>query len=179
LRVKNLFLTGEVGVGKSTIVRSLIYAHYSEQNVGGFKTVPYMEDGELKGYSISEYTAGLDTLNSGYIVGVNIGGGHRKKCIGRPEVFESIGVEILENCLEKHPEIIVMDELGFFESEAENFKRRVYDVLDGNTQVLGVLKKRKTQFLDSVKNRKDVLVLEVDKNNRDSLKEEIEKYWGL
>lgn len=176
---RNLFLTGEIGVGKSTIIRNVIESSYSDKNIGGFKTLPYIEDGEFQGYYISEYIDELDSLSSRAIVGVNIGGKYGKKCIGKPGVFESIGVAILERCLEEKKEIIVMDELGFFESEAENFKRGIHNILDGGTKVLGVLKKKETIFLDSIKNREDVLILEVDKNNRDSLKETIEKYWGL
>jgi molybdate transport system regulatory protein len=89
------------------------------------------------------------------------------------EVFETLGVNLLTHCLDNHPDIIVMDELGFLESEATTFQQRVFSCLDAPVPVWGVIKPLSTPFLDGIRERKDVTVLTITIDNRDRLYNEL------
>jgi len=55
------------------------------------------------------------------------------------EGFEKTGVSALEHAL-KYGEVILMDELGFLESTAVNFKNMVFKVLESDKLVFCVIK---------------------------------------
>ncbi len=73
--------------------------------------------------------------------------------------------------------IILMDELGFFEKDALEFKEQVHRTLDSHHKVLGVLKERRNDFLNSVASRNDAKVIRVTLENRDNMVNEINYYW--
>lgn len=75
--------------------------------------------------------------------------------------------------------MILIDELGFFENDAINFKKKIIEVLESDTKVIGVLKKKDTEFLNSIKQRADVLVIEVNERNRNYIEEKIRTYLKL
>ena len=85
----------------------------------------------------------------------------------------------MQNALNSDADLILLDELGFFESKAENFKEKVIEVLESDNRVIGVLKKKNTDFLNSIKERADVCVIDVDIENRSYIEEKITKYWEL
>lgn len=111
------------------------------------------------------------------MVGINADFGKGKSCYGIPETFEKKGVEILRESLKIPNSIILMDELGFFEKDAVQFKEQVYIALDSPHKVLGVLKQKRNNFLDSIASREDVKVIRVTLENRDNIVNEINKYW--
>ena len=65
--------------------------------------------------------------------------------------------------------LLLMDELGPHEAEAEGFQRAVTAALDGEARVLGVLQRADSPFLAAIAAREDVAVLEVTRENRDGL----------
>lgn len=94
---------------------------------------------------------------------------------GIPTAFDIYGVNILKQCLEQKLDVIVMDELGFFENNAFIFQSMVHDILDLPIPVIGVIKDASTAFLDSIRERSDVDVLRVTKRNRDFIASYIKK----
>ena len=86
-----------------------------------------------------------------------------------PEVFETTGTAILRETLSANPGIIILDELGVFEENCESFKTAVFACLSSDVPVLGVLKKAASGFLDSIRNKPGVEVIEVTRENRDSV----------
>ena len=62
-----------------------------------------------------------------------------------------------------------MDEIGPHEENAEIFKDKIRKVLDSDKYVLGVIQKSESKFLDELKKRKDVKLLNVTKENRDRI----------
>lgn len=175
---KNIFLTGEIQIGKSTAISKFLKKHLSAADVlAGFKTKPFYEEGLLKGYYIENQIEPIKIDIYENIVGVNQASGLGKSCKGITETFETAGVQILEESLKITNSIIIMDELGFFEREAVNFQKKVHKTLDSPHRVIGVLKARRNEFLDSIEAREDVVVIEVTLENRDSIVEKIQKYW--
>ncbi|MBW9156811.1 nucleoside-triphosphatase [Clostridium tagluense] len=175
---KNIFLTGDVHVGKSTaIIRFLNKYISNSSSIAGFKTKPLYENGSLKGYYIENQIQPRISNILENMVGINTDFGKGKSCYGIPEVFEKKGVEILCESLKIPNSIILMDELGFFEKDALEFKAQVHRTLDSQHRVLGVLKEKTNEFLNSIAAREDVKVIRVTLENRDSVAKEINKYW--
>ncbi|MGH4124534.1 MAG: nucleoside-triphosphatase [Clostridium sp.] len=175
---KNIFLTGDVHVGKSTAIISFLNKYISNSSsIAGFKTKAFYENGYLKGYYIENQIQPRISNISENMVGINTDFGKGKCCYGIPEVFEKKGVEILCQSLKIPKSIILMDELGFFEKDAMEFKAQVHRTLDSKHRVLGVLKEKTNEFLNSIAARADVKVIKVTLENRDSIAKEINKYW--
>lgn len=55
----------------------------------------------------------------------------------------------------------------------KTFQQTVFETLDGATPVLGVIRNKKTAFLDAVRARDDIILLTVTKENRDFIPEKI------
>lgn len=175
---KNIFLTGKINVGKSTAISKFLERYLIESSlIAGFKTKPFYERGALEGYYIESQIPGENTTILQSLVGINGDFGKGKYCYGIAETFEKKAVHILCESLKIPNSIILMDELGFFEKDAEKFKEQVHRTLDSDHRVLGVIKEKRNPFLDSITERKDVKVITVTLENRDIIVEEINKYW--
>lgn len=79
--------------------------------------------------------------------------------------FDRLGCRALENCGDS--DLIIMDELGPHEAEAEAFARRVREILNGAIPVIGVLQKTPEGCWPEISSHSDVKVLEITKANRD------------
>lgn len=178
LAIKNIFLTGEIHVGKSTIIVNFLKNYITEPSeIAGFKTKAFYEEGYLKGYYIESQISPMIYNISENIVGINSDFRSGKSCYGITEVFEKKGVEILQESMRILNSIILMDELGFFEKDALQFIKQVHRTLDSPHRVLGVLKDKKNDFLNSIAAREDVKVIRVTLSNRNDVVQEINKYW--
>lgn len=158
--VRHLFLTGERGVGKSTLIKKLM--EQAEGPVGGFFTVK--SEKVFPGKS----SLHLLSLAAPLIPSVS----NFLAFCGEPDEqtakrFDRLGSSAL--LAVKEPGLLVMDELGPHESEARLFWDAIFRALDGSVPVLGVLQKSESSFLEKVRSHPQVEVLEVTKENRDGL----------
>ena len=155
---KHLFLTGPKQIGKSTILRRLLQDR--DAKIGGFRTVRIpLEDGasiHMVAPSETEYTDENRIFS-------------RRKGVLYidPADFDRIGCDFLANCGDC--DLILMDELGPNEANSEKFRQAVWNVLDGDVPVYGVLQVADSDFLDAVAARSDVQVITVSRENRDSM----------
>ena len=90
---------------------------------------------------------------------------------GATSVFDGYGCEILS--ASGKSDVIIMDELGFLESEAEAFQRAIMGHIAGSVRILGVIKPARTEFLDAVRSHPTVETLEVTTENRDAVLESL------
>lgn len=88
-----------------------------------------------------------------------------------PSILEVKGVEILRKSFASR-ELIIMDEIGYFEPKAPQFARDVFRILDSNKVVLGVLEAKKCNYINSVIAREDVIILKVTSDNLQQVKEQ-------
>ena len=159
----HLFLTGDVQVGKSTIL-SRVVAELGVP-VSGFRTVAVAgEGGESDIFLIPAGGTREDCTPASHLA-------HRVP--GRmpevhEEVFLSCGVPQLAEC---SGPLVVMDELGWMESSCFLFQEAVFSVLDGTVPVLGVVRDRRLPFLDAVRGHPEVEVLVVTRENREEMRE--------
>lgn len=166
--MKNLFFTGDINEGKSTVIKHLIkQINIKKEDIGGFYTRAYLENDKVKGFYIEPINFSLknpDIKNK--IIGYTPDG---IRWIGVTNTFEGFGVDILDYCINCDFKLIVMDELGFFENEAYRFQQKVHEILSSDKKILGVIKPLSTPFMDSIRKRKDVIEVEITRNNRETM----------
>lgn len=81
--------------------------------------------------------------------------------------FEELGCAALADTAEC--ELILMDELGPTEAKAEKFQQAVWNALNGDVPIIGVLQKAESAFLDKIAGHENVDVIEVTFENRNLL----------
>ncbi len=164
--MKNLFITGLPGTGKTTLIRKILERLPPEVAASGFFTAEIREAGNRVGFSVNA----LDG-RSGVLSHIRIGGGAR---VGRYGVdvkgFEGLVLPILEA---GRAGLYVIDEIGRMECFSKAFCDAVRVLLDSETPVLGTVALKGGGFIAEVKARTDVALFEVTVKNRDMLPGEI------
>ena len=163
--MNNIFLTGEVGIGKSTVIQDVL-SLLSVSDCGGFRTVsaaPLTKGAVLDVFIEKAWEQ--TPHDTEHLVGSRWGDGHFS---AYPSAFDAVGASIFASC-PKGAELIIMDELGVMESEAKEFRKAVFDVLNGSLPVLGVIKARRSDFLDAIRLHEKSKIFEVTRDNRDEL----------
>lgn len=165
--MKNIFLEGEPGIGKTTLVRQ-VAGGISYLSIGGFYTAEIREQGKRVGFRIQTFD-GLSTILSHkkYHSGPRVG----KYRVDMP-AFERIGVAALEKALAE-AEVILIDEIGKMELFSRRFKDTLIRCLDSPKSVLATVMLRPHPFTDQLKQRSDVKLLEVTLENRHRLVNEL------
>ncbi len=163
--MRNIFLTGEVGIGKSTVVQKTL-ALLSCVSCGGFRTVSAVPITEGAMLDVFIERAWEQTPHDAeHLIGSRWGDGH---FTSYPSAFDIVGTSILEACT-ADAKLIIMDELGLMESGAKLFQKVVMDTLDGSHPVLGVIKPKHSAFLDAIRSHEKSEILELTRDNRDEL----------
>lgn len=152
----HLFLTGQKGAGKSTLIRGLLAEETGR--LGGFFTVRH-EGGVYLLPAAKERTFTPESLL------FRCGHG------GDPARFDDLGCAALADTAGCR--LLVMDELGPHEEAALRFQAAVFRTLDGSTPILGVLQQAQSQFLDRIARHPRVTVLTVTEENRNTLAAEL------
>lgn len=164
---KHILLTGEMGVGKSFLIKRL-QAHLTCP-VNGFFTMkmPPDEAGRSAVYMQSASSGTSKLLTQTYSKANQIGLCSPEGMLSHyPSVFDNFGCKCLE---EPNNGIWLMDELGFMELEAFKFQASVLNVLNGSIPVLAVVKKHSNLFLEAVCAHPNTVVYGVTLENRDAL----------
>ena len=161
-----LFLTGARQVGKSTALRKALAA--SGLRFGGVMTRFDARHGERKlyllPYSLSE---ALPESIPDCAVCARMGAEGRR---ANPAVFDTLGVTLLQDAMvNTNVDIVVIDELGFLEAEAEKFRAAVSAALRGSKPVLGVVREGLGAWSEAPLGE----VWEVTEGNRDAIPAQI------
>lgn len=160
----HLFLTGDKGTGKSTLIKKLLA--YLNLPAGGFFTVKATDvfPGRV---TLHLLRAGRDDKPSteNFLAFCKLPDSKSS------ERFNTLGCD----CLAPQPgvSLLVMDELGPHEENATLFRDAVLSALDGELPILGVLQKADSPFLRQIADHPRVRLIEVTAENRDYLFESI------
>lgn len=157
--IKNIFITGEKQIGKSTLVNHLI--NDMQLQVSGFQTLPYQIENQRMGFYLKGLVATKKYRNNRPISIQT----SETSCIPMTDTFESLGVEVLKESLKASTPIVLMDELGRLEQMATTFNKQVGQVLDSKKLVLGVLQQVQVPLIEAIKQRQDTLVLVLNHHN--------------
>ena len=162
--MKHIFLTGDIQVGKSTIIRRFLEAH-PELRIGGFRTV-WQERRMTHSNSLHIVPATGEVIPTDENrIGLREGVFPDRTATDYPQVFDTVGVGLLQNL--GKCDLIIMDEIGLSENEADVFVDAVLDILDGDTPVLGVVQPKTGNLTDAVRNHPKVHLVLVTKENRE------------
>ena len=161
-----ILLTGQPGIGKSTIIRKVVSLLGGK--AGGFYTREVRTGGKRTGFQIvtvdghSDYLASKD-LNiifakeapfKGYRINL--------------EAIETIVVPSLYRALEQG-QIVIIDEIGPMEFISARFRQVVVDILASEAVVAGSIVQRPNAFADQVKAHHRVEIRQVTIDNRDEI----------
>lgn len=173
MRQQHVFLTGEIQVGKSTLINRVLekIREQTPLKLSGFRTIagnPVVEDGNY----IHMVPADKSILGNedswkknNRVFERKFENGKRHFLVYR-EVFETLGAELLSNT---DSDLILMDEIGTAEADCDTFHQKILDCLDGAIPVFGVVQIRSGGFLDEIRNHKNVCLVEVTRENRERL----------
>jgi len=161
MKRKNILFTGSPGCGKSTLIEKIVAR--TKRPATGFFTREIREHGRRVGFSINtldgkEGVLAHQNIKSRYKVGkygVNI------------QDIDSVAVSAMHTDNEKV--VVVIDEIGKMECFSPLFEDAVLRVLNSKNPVLGSIPLSGGPFIGKIKRRDDILIVEVTKNNRDSL----------
>jgi nucleoside-triphosphatase len=170
VRKKNILVTGVPGAGKTTLVEAVVRA--LGVRPGGYVTKAFPARGRKIRCEIEALTPGV-RRRRGVIASVDTPGAFRVCGMGvRIADLETVGAAALERAVGSSP-LIVMDEIGHMENASPRFQEAVIACLDSATPVLGVIKTERGPFVDRIKARPDIELLELTEENRDAARERV------
>lgn len=158
----NLLLSGRPGVGKTTLVRRVLQELNNVPAVG-FYTVEIRSEGRRRGFRVVTLD-GQETV----LAHVEIRSKHR---VGRYGVDVAAFERVVLPRLTVAPptRLVVIDEIGKMECFSHAFREAVVLALDTDTPVLATIALRGDRFIEGLKARKDVAVIEITPANRNHL----------
>jgi nucleoside-triphosphatase len=163
-------ISGKPGAGKTTLVMKILERMRSVR-AAGFYTTEIRSTGSRVGFELCGLNGKRRTLAH-----VDI---HSQDRVGRYKVDRESFEEFLETLelLNRDVALIVIDEIGKMELFSKRFRSLVSDVLNSDKQVLATISLEGQGFIRDIKQRSDVRVLELTRDNRQSLPETIVEGW--
>lgn len=161
-------LTGRPGVGKTTVIRAVVARLGG--SAAGFYTEEIREHGRRTGFRL----VSLDGA-TGLLASVNISTPYRVGKYGvHLDDLEEVGVAALRRALEEPTvSVVVVDEIGKMELFSAAFREAVLAGLDSSKPVLGTVMAGPHPWVDAIKARSSVALVEVTPANRQALPEQI------
>ena len=156
----NILLTGPPRSGKSTLIEKVVKK--IKRPATGFFTRELREKGKRVGFLI-------ETLDgkTGLLAHQNIKSNYR---VGKYKVniedLDQIAVPSMLPSTDDH--IVVIDEIGKMECFSRLFKETLLRVLSAENQVVGSIAIKGDRFIQTIKNRDDVILVSISEKIRDS-----------
>ena len=161
-----ILITGRPSVGKTTLIRKVADS-LSGRRLGGFYTEEMRVAGERHGFRLVTFD-GRERV----MARVGIRGPHR---VGKYGVDVSAIDQLAESALELRgeTEIYLVDEIGKMECFALKFVSAMRALLDSQKLIIATIAQKGGGFIEEVRRRRDALILEVTRENRDQLPEQV------
>jgi nucleoside-triphosphatase len=156
---EKILLTGEPGVGKTTVIKKL--AEALRPHACGFYTEEILKFGSRLGFHIVTLDGKIGLLaHVGREEGPRVG----KFRVDVPR-FEELALPALE----EKGDVILIDEIGKMELHSEFFKLALDRIFEGERSVIATVMPDSNAFADRIKRRPDVDMFEVNRYNRTRL----------
>ncbi len=164
-----ILLTGKPGVGKTTVVKKVVQK--LKDKVIGFWTEDIRDKlNKRTGFKIVTTEGTEAILASKYLFETPYKVGSYYVDV---ETFEKIVIPVLEKAL-KEDKTVVIDEIGKMELFSKRFISVVEEIFEKKEKILATVPIKDIHpFVKKVKERKDVLLIEVTLSNRNYLPEKI------
>lgn len=168
MAVKNILLTGPPQIGKTTIIEKLI-RNFRDFTVCGFFTKEIRESGRRAGFSLN-----IIGGHPSVLAHVNFRSRYR---VGSYKVdIEEFEQQLKKmNLTSSESRVIIIDEIGKMECFSEEFHRTVNALLETDKVIIATIAAKGVGFISEIKNRRDCRLINVTRENRDTLSDEIEK----
>jgi len=159
----NLFLTGEIQVGKSTVIAKILmllklkpkgFRTYFGPDRGFPDRLLYMNSADKPKIYNRDYAVAIFTKES--------------PPQALMEKFDTFGVELIQSA-RTGTKLILMDECGNLERDAHLFQKEILATLDGTIPILGVIKQTSSGWTDILRNHPQVRFFTVTEANRDDM----------
>ncbi len=173
LRKRVLLLTGNPGVGKTTVLMKAVDLLKAQGfSVGGIVSCESREGEVRVGFEILN----LSNLKRGWLAHINQNAGPQ---VGKYHVnlkeFEAIGVQAVTEAVDTC-DVIVIDEIGPMELFSEKFRQAISKTLGSQKLVIAIVHwKAQDRLIYETKQRKDAELITVTRENREMLPEIITK----
>lgn len=161
-----ILITGSPGSGKTTLIRNVLSK--LSMPAGGFYTQEIRQAGVRYGFEIV-------TLDGerGVLAHVDMRGRHRVGKYGVDiDALEGLAVSAILDAAAQG-KLVVIDEIGPMEILSDRFRRAVLDTLNSHAPVLASIVQRSTPFTDRIKSIAGITLLEVRRDNRQALLEQL------
>jgi len=161
-----ILITGEPGIGKTTCIRE-IASHLTGQHPAGFYTREIREAGIRVGFEI----VGLDGQRL-VLAHTGVSSRHR---VGKYHV-DIAGFEAYLRPLTipaGKSSVIIIDEIGKMECYSHVFRDMITRILESNSLLIATIAKRGDPFIEAIKERGDIVLFTVTRENRDSLPQQV------
>lgn len=155
--MRHLVITGVRQIGKSTLAnrylaeRGVEYAGYRTKVREWTAVGPIYEMEEL----LTGQRQPISRLDGDKIVGI-------------AETFDEFGAEVVRRGIASDAPVLLLDEIGRFERSSPRFLSALMESFSGKQQVVAVLKQEKLPYLDAIKAREDILLVDLDTMPREA-----------
>jgi nucleoside-triphosphatase len=156
---KKFFITGYPGIGKTTFIMSLADS-LKDLSIAGFYTQEIRTAGIREGFKISTF----DGKNKIFA---------HEKSQSRIRISKyGVNIEALDEIInflikrEKLPDLWLIDEIGKMESYSSLFRHFIDEILYKQIPVVATISVSGGSWIASARNRKDIMILELNKTNR-------------
>ena len=157
-----IFLTGRPGIGKTTLIRRVLSSFKGKAE--GFITEEIREKGERVGFLVRDLE-GKQAL----MAHVNF---KEMPRVGRYGIwvseFERVAIPALLKA-KNEADLIVVDEIGKMEILSSSFREIIWEILHSPKALLGTISLAQDPFLEKIRRSKNLEIMEVTLENRDSL----------
>ena len=157
---RHVFLTGEIGCGKSTALRATLDL-LPGARVAGLQT--YYSEPRGSDVKRLHMRAWGDTEKGTFLAQLP---GHDLSRIA--PVFDKEGTALLE-AAQQRAQLIVIDEIGRIEREAFAYHEALRRCIEGDVPMLCAIRKLKAPWADWIRSHPRVQLMEITEENRDDV----------
>jgi len=162
----NLLITGNPGVGKTTMLIWLAKA-LADYNPAGFVTQEIRERGARTGFLLVSCSGLRRVLSHVDIESPNRVGKYKIDLAGFEQFLKETRVS------EDSAGFVIVDEIGKMECYSPLFRDSVLRLLDADQPFIATIGKKGTPFMERIKKRPDVRLVEVTLQNRESIRNDL------
>lgn len=146
---RHIVLTGDRGIGKTTLLNKLFGGNLP----AGITTYAIPQKGVYMHKNGSDHKVAVGIYDDSIA--------HKNKMRPCIEAFKTFGVDLLNKLAQSDDEWVSVDEIGFLEAECQEYCNAIHSLFD-KKRVVAVVRKQSLEFLQSICNRKDVFLIDLD-----------------